>query len=326
VGEIFNLGRSTSRRRSPAPLAGPRGPSASGSFDALALLLAETATGREASFARLYELTAGQLFAVARRMVGGRNDVAEDVLQDSFVRIGRWAHRYDSEKGTAYGWLLQIVRNRALTARDALHRREALLQREDGRDEIQGDALASLEADPADQAVRSEDARRVNACLASLAENHRRALTLAFFEGLTHGELAERLDVPLGTAKSWVRRGLAQMNRCLTGDADAGWRELVAAGYAVGTLRGAARLGFERRRARDARYCRAVDQWEERFALLAEMLAPAPLRPRVWQNIERQIAPGRVPAARRTLWRTAGVVLAVAIVLLAIILLAVLLR
>lgn len=322
MGEIFNLGRTIGRRRGPAPLAGRHGPSAgSGSFDALALLLAETATGREASFARLYELTAGQLFAVARRMVGGRNDVAEDVLQDSFVRVWRWAHRYDSEKGTAYGWLLQIVRNRALTARDGLHRRDALL----GHDEIEGDALASLEADPAELAVRSEDARRVHACLASLPENHRRALTLAFFEGLTHGELALRLDVPLGTAKSWVRRGLAEMNRCLAGGMDAGWRELVAAEYAVGTLRGAARLGFERRRARDARYCRAVDLWEERFALIAEMLAPAPLRPRVWQNIERQIAPGRVANDRRRLWRTAGVALAVALLLPAIILLAALL-
>ena len=79
--------------------------------------------------------------------------------------------------------------------------------------------------------MRSEDARRVNACLANLPANHRRSLTLVYFEGLTHSELAARLGVQLGTAKSWVRRGLAQMNRCL-GGADAGWRELVAAEYA----------------------------------------------------------------------------------------------
>ena len=97
-------------------------------------------------------------------------------------------------------------------------------------------------------------------------------MTLAYFEGLTHSELAHRLDVQLGTAKSWIRRGLTEMNRCLTGGADAGWRELIAAEYGVGGLHGAVRRGFERRRERDARYCRAVDQWEERFALLAEML------------------------------------------------------
>ena len=313
MAEILNLGRGTTRTRRMASLTDPSEPPASASFDALALLLAETAAGREPAFARLYELTAGRLFAIAQSIVGGRGDVAEDVLQDSFVRVWRWAHRYDPDKGTAYGWLVRIVRNRALTAREALHRRE------DGHDELKGDTPAHF--DPADQAIQGEDARRIKACLASLPANHRRALTLAYFEGLTHSELAKRLDVQLGTAKSWVRRGLAEMNRCLTGGSDASWRELVAAEYAVGSLHGAVRRGFERRRARDARYCRAVDQWEDRFALLAEMLAPMPPRPQVWKNIELQIAPGRVAFTRPLFWRTASGALAVAVVLLAIALL-----
>lgn len=315
MGDILNLRRAMPRMRRAAPLPNPRTLSTSGSFDALALLLAETAAGRESAFARLYELTGGRLLAIARSIVGGRGDVAEDVLQDLFVRVWRWAHRYDPDKGTAYCWLVRIVRNRALTAREALHRRE------DGHHEIEGDTLASAHFDPADQAIRSEDARRVHACLADLPANHRRALMLVYFEGLTHSELAQRLDVQLGTAKSWVRRGLAQMNRCLTGGSDAGWRELVAAEYAIGGLHGAVQRGFERRRARDARYCRAVDQWEHRFALLAELLAPAPLRPQVWKNIELRIAPGRVAFKRPWFWRTAASVLAVGIVLLAIVLL-----
>ena len=138
MGQILKLGRGMTRMRRAASPASPRTPSTSGSFDALALLLAETAVGRETAFARLYELTAGQLFTVAQSIVGGRGDVAEDVLQDSFVRVWRWAHRYDPGKGTAYGWLLRIVRNRALTAREALHRREH------GQDELQGDALVSI--------------------------------------------------------------------------------------------------------------------------------------------------------------------------------------
>jgi len=312
MGEILNLGRGTTRTRSAPPLAHPRRLSASGAFDALAFLLAETAAGREAAFARLYELTASRLIAVARSIVGGRRDIAEDVLQDSFVRVWRWAHRYDPDKGTAYAWLVRIVRNRALTAREALHRRE------DGHDELDGETPASAHFDPADQAMRSQDARRVTACLDNLPANHRHALTLCYFEGLTHVELAQRLGVQLGTAKSWVRRGLAQMNRCLTDGADAGWREMVAAEYAVVALHGAVRRGFERRRARDARYCRAVDQWEERFALLAEMLAAVPLRPQVWKNIELQIAAGRVAFARPLLWQTASAVLAVTVVLLAV--------
>lgn len=315
MGEILKLGRGMSPLHSPASLIHPRALSAGGSFDALALLLAETAAGRETAFARLYELTAGRLFAMARGIVGGRGDVAEDVLQDSFVRVWRWAHRYDPGKGPAYGWLVRIVRNRALTAREALHRRE------DGHDDLEDEALASADVDPADQAMRSEDARRVNACLANLPANHRRALTLAYFEGLTHSELAQRLDVKLGTAKSWVRRGLAQMNRCLTGGSDAGWRELIAAEYAVGGLHGAVRRGFEKRRERDARYCRAVDQWEDRFALLAEMLAPAPLRPQVWKNIELRIARERVAFTRPLFWQATSGVLAVTALLLAIALL-----
>ena len=312
MGEILNLGRGMTQLRHATSLAAPRTLSEAGSFDALALLLAETAAGHAAAFARLYELTAGRLFAIAQRIVGGRGDVAEDVLQDSFLRVWRWAHRYDPGKGTAYGWLVRIVRNRALTARETLHRRE------DAHDKLEGDAFASAEIDPAEQSMRGEDARRVNACLANLPANHRRALTLAYFEGLTHSELAQRLEVQLGTAKSWVRRGLAQMNRCLTGGADAGWRELVAAEYAVGGLHGAVRRGFEKRRERDARYCRAVDQWEDRFALLTEPMPPAPLRPQVWKNIEQRIARERVAFVQPLLWQIASGVLAAAVIVLAI--------
>ena len=314
MGAIFDLRRSTMRLQAAESLLDPHEPSASRSFDALASLLSETAAGRETAFARLYELTASRLFAIARSIVGGRGDVAEDVLQDAFVRVWRWAHRYTPDKGSAYGWLVRIVRNRALTAREALHRRE------DGHGELANDMLVSSEPDPADQAMRSEDARRVNACLANLPANHRRSLTLVYFEGLTHSELAARLGVQAGTAKSWVRRGLAQMNRCLSGGADAGWRELVAAEYAIGGLHGAVRRGFEKRRERDARYCRAVDQWEDRLALLTEGLAPAPVRPQVWRNIELRIARERVAFSRPLIWQLTSGVLAVILLGMAVIL------
>jgi RNA polymerase sigma-70 factor (ECF subfamily) len=314
MGAVFDLRRSTTRLHAAESLLDSREPSANRSFDALALLLSETAAGREAAFARLYELTASRLFAIARGIVGGRGDVAEDVLQDSFVRVWRWAHRYAPDKGSAYGWLVRIVRNRALTAREALHRRE------DGHGELANEALASCEPDPSDQAMRSEDARRVNACLANLPANHRRSLTLVYFEGLTHSELAARLGVQPGTAKSWVRRGLAQMNRCLSGGADAGWRELVAAEYAIGGLHGAVRRGLEKRRERDARYCRAVDQWEDRLALLTEGLVSAPVRPQVWRNIEQCIARERVAFSRPLFWQLTSGVLAAILLGLAIIL------
>ncbi len=141
-------------------------------------------------------------------------------------------------------------------------------------------------------------------------------MSLVYFEGLTHSELADRMGVQLGTAKSWVRRGLAQMNRCLTG-AEPDRRELVAAEYAAGGLGGVVRRGFERRRERDARYCRAVDLWEDRLALLTEFLpdtGPAPTH--VWHRIEQGLARDRVAVPRLLFWKIATGLLALAVVVL----------
>jgi RNA polymerase sigma-70 factor, ECF subfamily len=314
MGEILNLRRIVGQASAPLPLASRPAASAV-SLEPLALLLAETAAGNERAFARLYELTSGRMLAIAHGIVG-RPDVAEDIVQDSFLRVWRWAHRYDPNKGPAYAWLVRIVRNRALSAKGQLGRRE------DGHCELDVEALVFPDRDPADQAMRSEEARQVNACLVNLPLNHRRSIALVYFEGLTHRELAERLGVQLGTAKSWVRRGLAQMGRCLSRGAEADWRELVAAHCAVGGLCGAARRGFDRRRQRDARYCRAVDRWEDRLALLTEFLpdhGPAPAT--VWSRIDHQIQRERVRLSRPLFWRGTSAALALAVLVLLIVVL-----
>jgi RNA polymerase sigma-70 factor (ECF subfamily) len=308
MGELLNLRRGMAQLGFAEPLAARASVDAA-AFDPLARLLADVAMGNERSFARLYELTGGRLLAIARGIVG-RTDVAEDVLQDSFLRVWRWAHRFDPAKGAAYGWLVRVVRNRALSARATLQRRES------GQQTLDAEPLVLGEPDPADRATRSEEARRVNSCLANLPANHRRSVSLVYFEGLTHSELADRMGVQLGTAKSWVRRGLAQMNRCLTGTEPDG-RELVAAEYAAGGLQGVVRRGFERRRERDARYCRAVDLWEDRLALLTEFLpdtGPAPSH--VWSRIEQGLARERVAVPRLLLWKATTIVLAVAVIVL----------
>lgn len=308
MGELLNLRRGMAQLGVTEPLAARASADAS-AFDPLARLLADVAMGNERSFARLYELTGSRLLAIARGIVG-RTDVAEDVLQDSFLRVWRWAHRFDPGKGSAYGWLVRVVRNRALTAKATLQRREV------GHQPLDAETLVLGESDPADRAMRSEAARRVNSCLANLPANHRRSVSLVYFEGLTHSELADRMGVQLGTAKSWVRRGLAQMNRCLTGT-EPDRRELVAAEYAAGGLDGVVRRGFERRRERDARYCRAVDLWEDRLALLTEFLpdtGPAPIH--VWNRIEQGLARDRVAVPRQLLWKIATAVLALAAIAL----------
>jgi len=307
MGELLNLRRGMAQLGI-APLTA-RVASEGAAFDPLALLLADIAMGNERAFARLYELTGSRLLAIARGILG-RPDVAEDVLQDSFLRVWRWAHRFDPGKGSAYGWLVRVVRNRALSATAALGRREH------GQQGLDAETMVAGEPDPADRAMRSEAARRVNSCLANLPANHRRSVSLVYFEGLTHSELADRMGVQLGTAKSWVRRGLAQMNRCLTG-AEPDRRALVAAEYAAGGLGGVVRRGFERRRERDARYCRAVDLWEDRLAFLTEFLpdsGPAPTH--VWHRIEQGLARDRVVVPRLLLWKIATAVLALSVVAL----------
>lgn len=296
--------------RPPPPAAAAPDGGARAGFDPLAMLLAETATGREKSFERLYELTGGRLFSVARGIVG-RTDVAEDVLQEAFLRIWRAAHQYDPHKGSAYAWLVTVVRHRALSAKSRLRRREL------GSGELDFETLVFDGPDPADQAMRSEEARRVRACLGNLPANHRKAIALVYFEGLTHRELAGRLEVQPGTAKSWVRRGLAQMHACLAGAAAADWREAVAAEYAVGCLQGTARRGFERRRERDARYCGAADFWEAKLALLTEFLPDSDKQAaQVWSRIEQGVRSRRIASPRPLLWQIATGLLAIAVVAL----------
>lgn len=261
-------------------------------FDPLVTLLAEIAIGHDRAFARLYELVGARLFAVARRIVQ-RDDLAEDVLQDSFLRIWRAAYRYDPIKGSAYAWLVSIVRNRALSARTRAGYRE-------GRhDKVDIDAMTAGDPDPAVLAMRGEEARRVKTCLVRLPANHRHSVALVYFEGLTHRELADRLGVQLGTAKSWVRRGLAEMGKCLLRGDLAGREALVAADYAVGSLRGAARRGFETRRERDARFCHAADRWEAQLALLTEFLPERSFRASdVWRRVQRDLRRSRPPSLR----------------------------
>ena len=280
--------------REPAGL--PPLPKEPPAHDGLAQLLAATAAGDERAFARLYELTAARLLVVARAIVG-RPELAEDVLQETFLRVWRAAHQYDPHKGSALAWLVTIVRNRALTLKSRTHRHDA------ARDEIDVEQIVFEGPDPAAQMMRSEEARGVKACLANLPANHRRSIALVYFEGLTHQELARRLDVRLGTAKSWVRRGLAEMGQCLTGRPAAGWRERVAADYAIGSLQGTARRAFERSRERDARFCQAADMWESKLALLTEFLPDPGAPPRhVWSRIEQEIGRSRISFSRPLLW------------------------
>jgi RNA polymerase sigma-70 factor, ECF subfamily len=181
--------------------------------DGIQDLLARCALGDEQAFSALYRACAPKLFAVAVRITR-RADWAEDVLQESFVNIWHHAQRYDPGKSAPMTWMTAIVRNRAL---DLLRRpRQA-----DGSEEEYQAALAAIPDDtpgPAELLQRSTDARRLAECLQQLSEEQRRSITLAFFHGLSHGELAVHLGKPLGSVKTWIRRGLDRLRACLDGN------------------------------------------------------------------------------------------------------------
>jgi RNA polymerase sigma-70 factor, ECF subfamily len=171
-------------------------------------LIEASAAGNRAAFSALYDAAAPQLFGLALRILK-RRDWAEDVLQEALISAWRNAGEYRRELGSGKAWLTVILRNRAL---DRL-RREAT-----ARLEPSGDAMPEVE-DPSpsalDLTISGESGRRLMACLEQLEEVQKRAILMAYFEGLTHEELAARIASPLGTVKSWIRRGLQRLKGCL---------------------------------------------------------------------------------------------------------------
>lgn len=167
-------------------------------------LLARCALGDQKAFARLYQETSGKLYGVAMHIL--RDSRAEEVLQDAFVKIWHRASDYRPDKGSPMAWMASIVRNRAL---DMLRRPDLESSVEDQ------DAWEADEPGPLEQTLQRAEARALLRCLEQLDNVQRQVMTLAFFHGLAHAELARRVEQPLGTVKSWIRRGLQRLRGCL---------------------------------------------------------------------------------------------------------------
>jgi RNA polymerase sigma-70 factor (ECF subfamily) len=172
-----------------------------------AALLARVASGDQAALASLYDRFSGLLVATARRILGDSAE-AEDIVHDVFVTIWEKAAAFDASRGSPVAWALTLVRHRAIDRLRSRARRSELLAASApddlGYHEPAGDD-APLAADLADRAVL------VRRALAHLPAEQRRALQLAFFSGLTHEQIARRLDAPLGTIKARIRRGLLSL-------------------------------------------------------------------------------------------------------------------
>ena len=172
-------------------------------------LLARTALADQRAFAELYNLTSAHLYAVALRILR-QSASAEEVLQESFVNIWHHAGSYVAARSQPLTWLTSIVRNRCL---DQLRRREVDTVTIDDEDE--GMTLPDNGPTPLEMLVSGADARAVKACVEALESGQKQAVALAFYRGLSHAELAAHLHEPLGTVKSWVRRGLDRLKACL---------------------------------------------------------------------------------------------------------------
>lgn len=171
-------------------------------------LIARVATGDRSALAVLFEMESGRLVAIAQRLLR-RRDLAEEAVQDVFLRLWRNADSFDHTKGTARGWLTVSVRNRALN----MLRDGARIDYEDTEKLAElGDRTADARA--AYEALSLKDALRH--CLSALDEKKREAVLLCYVTGLNHGEAAATMRVPLGTMKSWVRRGVAALQECLS--------------------------------------------------------------------------------------------------------------
>jgi RNA polymerase sigma factor (sigma-70 family) len=168
-------------------------------------LLRKTAAGDAAAFAALYKHTAAKLFGVSIR-IAGRGEIAEDALQECFVTVWRRAAEYDPMRGAAMSWLIAIVRNCTI---DRLRRQGTRPEGYPAPEE----ALRRLAAP--DRSEQGAELRALRACLDELEESPRRAVLLAYLYGLTREELAVHLAVPVGTVKSWIRRSLDRLRRCL---------------------------------------------------------------------------------------------------------------
>lgn len=166
----------------------------------------------ESALRELYDLTSTKLFGLALRVVR-RRDWAEDVLQEAFITIWRSAADYRASLSPPLAWMGMIVRSRGL---DFLRRRTS--ERADAvqeLDETISETVAGDSATPLDTTQASEQAWALHECLRKLDARQREVVSLAYLRDLSHGELAEQLKIPLGTVKTWIRRGLEQLRGCM---------------------------------------------------------------------------------------------------------------
>lgn len=174
----------------------------------LQALLAASAINDRRAFAQLYEMSSRKLYGVVLRILD-REEWAQDCLQEAYVKIWNRADSYRPHLAAPMTWMTSIVRNTAL---DLLRRRRREVLQSEPEKLLKDE---SEEAIPLDALQHTEEGKRLNDCLEQLKSQQRQVIALAYLKGLTHDELSNQTGTPLGTIKTWIRRGLEQLRGCM---------------------------------------------------------------------------------------------------------------
>src|SRR6185369_5435411 len=173
----------------------------------LVWLIAAVSKGDEAAFERLYVATRAKLFGVVLRILR-RNDLAEEVIQETYLKIWNNAGSFDAKLATPITWMVAIARNRAL---DVVRRKsEVSIEDEPAAMEAAGE-----EPNPLARQEMTEELRRLLGCLGQVEEERRRLVLLAYYGGWSREQLAAKFERPVNTVKTWLRRSLAEIRECL---------------------------------------------------------------------------------------------------------------
>ncbi len=180
----------------------------------LTRLIRRVAGGDRDALRSVYDRTSAKLFGVCLRVTRDR-DAAEDILQQVYLKVWNRAGRFDPDHASPITWLCAVARNASI---DWLRKHGRSAPLEGGTEEAEAEADDTGLDEALDAMAADEDRAHIFDCLKALPAEQERAIRLAFFDGLSHSELAGTMRKPLGTTKSWIRRGLLQLRGCLQGD------------------------------------------------------------------------------------------------------------
>jgi RNA polymerase sigma-70 factor (ECF subfamily) len=173
----------------------------------LVWLLGAVAKGDEAAFERLYAATRAKLYGVLLRILG-RSALADEVMQETYLKVWKMADQFDPQVGSPITWMVAIARNRAI---------DIVRKRGDLSIEEEPEALEVAAEAPAPLARRemTEELKRLLSCLGKLDPEKQRIVLLAYYSGWSRDQLAEKLDIPVNTIKTWLRRSLLEIRECM---------------------------------------------------------------------------------------------------------------